>query len=199
MHHWHTPHQSNLEPQHSTACPGMWHALLRKKKDSEGDEWSVASAVPAETCEFECRSPLKNTWIKVNPRSIKLSNILRAQPPSPRFYSSQQGGSLEPGSRKFSAVGVLMWSRHHNWKHAKAHGVIWDLTSWLGIYPGVLKMPSFIRVLLGRVLLTQVTHMLHPWFINDVSKMGDVLSSKGSCISKPSRPNHRDSTHDAHK
>ena len=39
----------------------------------------MASAVPAETCEFECRSPLKNAWIKVDPQSIKLSNLVSVQ------------------------------------------------------------------------------------------------------------------------
>lgn len=56
----HTRATLNLStPRHVQAC-GMRCCV---KNDSEGDAWSVASAVPAETCEFEGRSPVKNTWI----------------------------------------------------------------------------------------------------------------------------------------
>lgn len=173
----------------------MCHALLRKKRQRRG--WMIrGQCCPSRDLWIRMQKSFEKHMHQSEPTVYQAFKYPSVQPPSPRFYSSQQGGSLEPGSRTHL---LEFWCRHHNWNHAKAHGVIWDLTSWLGVYPGVFfKKAEFHRGFFGRVLLTHVTNM-YPWFINDVSKWEGLLSSKGSCISKPSRPNHRDSTHDAHK
>ncbi len=67
------------QPWTSTALPSMFRHIMACRYFCNEGEWSVASAVPAETCECECRSPLKNAWIKVDPQSIKLSNLVSVQ------------------------------------------------------------------------------------------------------------------------